>query len=116
MLTTADVIFIGIPQEALGLVLLEYFGFLAISHFTDCSTHNHHHLSSRAGTVSQIVADVPSGLSFTPLPPKTLHLTETHMLGKARYSGRSPCSPRALFMTLLPQCCAGLDTVPYTLP
>jgi hypothetical protein len=30
------------------------------------TAHNHHHLSSRAGTISQIVADVPSGLNLTP--------------------------------------------------
>jgi hypothetical protein len=28
--------------------------------------HSHHHLSSRAGNIGQLVADVPSGLSFTP--------------------------------------------------
>jgi hypothetical protein len=28
--------------------------------------HNHHHLSSGAGTIGQIVADVPSGLRLTP--------------------------------------------------
>jgi hypothetical protein len=28
--------------------------------------HIHHHLSSGAGTVGQLMADVPSGLSFTP--------------------------------------------------
>jgi hypothetical protein len=34
------------------------------SHTTNCFLT--HHLSSEAGTIGQLVADVPSGLSFTP--------------------------------------------------
>jgi hypothetical protein len=45
----------------LGQIFSEYFNF-----------HIHHHLSSRAGTVGQLVADVPSGLSLT--PPKETRL------------------------------------------
>jgi hypothetical protein len=37
----------------------------ANSHSTDCSLHTHHP-SSGAGTIGQLVGDVPSGLSVTP--------------------------------------------------
>jgi hypothetical protein len=45
----------------------------ANSHSTDCFTH-HHHLSSRAGTIGQTVADVPSGLSLTPPQENLLYI------------------------------------------
>jgi hypothetical protein len=54
--------------DALGRVFSEYFGFPCQFSFRRL-LHNHY-LSSGAGTVSQIVADVPSGLSLTP-PQKT---------------------------------------------
>jgi hypothetical protein len=48
---------------ALGQVLSEYFGFLCqFSFHRLLHTHN---LPSRAGTVGQLVADAPSGLSLT---------------------------------------------------
>jgi hypothetical protein len=40
--------------------------FAANSHSTDCSTFIIHHLSSGAGAIGQLVADVPSGLRLTP--------------------------------------------------
>jgi hypothetical protein len=36
----------------------------ANSHYTNCSIH--HHTSTGAGAIGQLVADVPSGLSLTP--------------------------------------------------
>jgi hypothetical protein len=50
---------------ALGQVFSEYFGFPCQFSFHRL-LHIHHHLSSRAGTIGQLVADVPSGLSLTP--------------------------------------------------
>jgi hypothetical protein len=50
-------------KVALGLVFSEYFGFLCQSFHR--VLHTHHHPSSGAGTVVQIVAAVPSGLSLT---------------------------------------------------
>jgi hypothetical protein len=49
---------------ALGHVFSEYFGFPCQSSFHQL-LHNHH-MSSGAGTIGQLVADVPSGLSLTP--------------------------------------------------
>jgi hypothetical protein len=53
-----------VDKVALGQVFSEYFGF-------SCQLSFHrllhtHHLSSGAGTIVQLVADVPSGLSLTP--------------------------------------------------
>jgi hypothetical protein len=45
-------------------VLSEYFGFLCQFSFHRL-LHIYHHLSSGAGTVGRLVADVPSGLSVT---------------------------------------------------
>jgi fatty acid desaturase len=42
------------------------FGFLWQFSFHRLLHNHHHHLSSRAGTTGQLVADVPSGLSLTP--------------------------------------------------
>jgi hypothetical protein len=36
---------------------------------------SHTHLSSGAGTISQLVADIPSGLSLAPNPHKMHHLS-----------------------------------------
>jgi hypothetical protein len=50
-----------VDKVALGQVFTEYFGFPC-----QFSFHIHHHLSSGAGTIGQLVADVPSVLSLTP--------------------------------------------------
>jgi alpha-glucuronidase len=44
-------------------------GFLRLLLFFHRLLHTHH-LSSGAGTIGQLVTDVPSGLSLTPPPPK----------------------------------------------
>jgi hypothetical protein len=49
----------------LGLVFSEYFGFPCQFSFHRL-LHIHHHLSSEAGTISQLMANVPSALSLTP--------------------------------------------------
>jgi hypothetical protein len=54
-----------VDEVALGKVFSEYFGFPCQVSFHRL-LHIHHHLSSGAGTIGQIVADVPSGLSLTP--------------------------------------------------
>jgi hypothetical protein len=53
-----------VDKVALGQVFSEYFGFPCQLSFHRL-LHNHH-LSSGAGTIGQIVADVPSGVSLTP--------------------------------------------------
>jgi hypothetical protein len=50
-------------KVALGHVFSEYFGLLSQFSFHQIL---HTHLSSGAGTIGQLVADVPSGLSLTP--------------------------------------------------
>jgi hypothetical protein len=50
-------------KAALGQVFSEYFGFPCQSFHR--LLHTHHHPSSGAGTIGQIVADVPNGLSLT---------------------------------------------------
>jgi hypothetical protein len=52
-------------KVALGQVFSEYFGFPC--QFSFHRLLHTHHLSSGAGTIGQLVADVPSGLSLTPL-------------------------------------------------
>jgi hypothetical protein len=62
-----------VDKVALGQVFSEYFGFLCQFSFHQL-LHIHHHLSSGAGTISQLVADIASGLSLTP-PQETLRIT-----------------------------------------
>jgi hypothetical protein len=58
-----------VDKVALGQVLSEFFGLRC-----QLSFHRllriHHHLSSGAGTIGQLVVDVPSGISLT-LPQET---------------------------------------------
>jgi hypothetical protein len=63
-------------KVALGQVSSEYFGFPCQFSFHRL-LHIHHHLSSGAVTIGQLVADVPSGLSLTPPQEtkKTTYLT-----------------------------------------
>jgi hypothetical protein len=55
-----------VDKVALGQVFSEYLGSPCQFSFHQLF-HSHHHLSSRAGTIDQTVAAVPSGLSLTPL-------------------------------------------------
>jgi hypothetical protein len=55
-------------------VFSEYFGFLC--QFSFHRLLHTHHLSSGAGTIGQLVADVPSGLSLTPPPQGTKKKSE----------------------------------------
>jgi hypothetical protein len=57
-----------VDKVALGQVFSEYSGFPC--QFPFHRLLHTHHLSSGAGTIDQLVADVPSGLSLTP-PRKT---------------------------------------------
>jgi hypothetical protein len=53
-----------VEKVALGQVFSEYFSFPCQFAFHQL-LHNHHHLSSGAGTTGQTVATVPRGLSLT---------------------------------------------------
>jgi hypothetical protein len=59
-----------VNKVVLGRVFFECFGFPCQFSFHRL-LHIHHHLSSGAGTIVQLVADVPSGLSLTPTQKKT---------------------------------------------
>jgi hypothetical protein len=54
-----------VDEVTLGQVFSEYFGFPCQFSFHRL-LHVHHHLSPGAGTIGQLVADVPCGLSLTP--------------------------------------------------
>jgi hypothetical protein len=57
-----------VDKVALGQVFSKYFGFPCQFSFRLLHTHYHnHHLLTGADKIGQIVADVPSGLSLTPL-------------------------------------------------
>jgi hypothetical protein len=69
-----------VDKVAVGQVFSEYFGF-------PCQLTFHrllhiHHLKSGAGTIGQLVADVPSGLSLTPPQETKTKKKETKMMGK----------------------------------
>jgi hypothetical protein len=71
-----------VDTVALGQVLSEYFGFPC-----QCSFHrllHTHHLSSGAGTIGQILADVPSGPSLTPPQETTKTTTTTVSVGSVQ--------------------------------
>jgi hypothetical protein len=67
-----------VDKVALRQVFSEYFGFPCQFSFHRM-LHTHHHLSSRAGTISQTVTDVLSGLYVAPTQEskKKLHFMET---------------------------------------
>jgi hypothetical protein len=65
-----------VDKVALGQVFSEYFGFPCQFSFRRL-LHIHHHLSSGARTIGQLVADVPSGLSLTPLQETKLTKLQT---------------------------------------
>jgi hypothetical protein len=52
-----------VDKVALGQVFSEYFGFPC--HFSFHQLLNTHHLSTGAGAIGQLVADLTSGFSFT---------------------------------------------------
>jgi hypothetical protein len=59
-----------VDKVALGQIFSEYFGFPCQFSFHQLLyTHNQ---SSRVGTIGQLVADVPSGLSLTPKAPNKI--------------------------------------------
>jgi hypothetical protein len=64
-----------VDKVALGQVFPEYLAFPCQLSFHQL-LHIHHNLSSGAGTVSQLVADVPSGLSPTPPHETRKNLTK----------------------------------------
>jgi hypothetical protein len=57
-------------KVAMGQVFSEYFGF-PCQFAAHRLLHNHHHLSSGAGTIDQTVAAESSGISLTPLTTTT---------------------------------------------
>jgi hypothetical protein len=74
-----------VDKVAVGQVSFEYFGFTCQSSFHRL-LHNHPHLSSGAGTIGQLVADVTSGLSLT--PPQETYL---EIRGDQAPRGVYPC-------------------------
>jgi hypothetical protein len=72
-----------VDKVALAQVFSEYFGFPCQFLFHRL-LHSHHHLSSGAGTIGQIVADVPSGLSLTP----TQEIKKNYTLTSSQLSDR----------------------------
>jgi hypothetical protein len=70
-----------VDKVALGQRFSEYFGFPCQFSFHR-PLHNHH-LSSGAGTISQIISDVPNGLSLisTPETEKKTWTEATHTVG-----------------------------------
>jgi hypothetical protein len=63
-------------KVALGQIFSEYFGFPCQFSF-HLLLHIHHHLSSGAGTIGQLVADIPSGL-------------KSHLTNKERKKEKEP--------------------------
>jgi hypothetical protein len=68
-----------VEKVAQGQVFYDYLGFPCQFSFHRL-LHTHHHLSSGAGTIGQLEADVPSGLSLTP-PQETKEETKLMMHG-----------------------------------
>jgi hypothetical protein len=62
-----------------GLVFSEYFGFPCQSSFHQL-LHNHHHLSHGAGTIYQLLANVPSKLSLIPLKIIIINKTKFYII------------------------------------
>jgi hypothetical protein len=62
----SDHVRLGVDKVAVGQVFTEFFGFPCQFSFHRL-LHTHHHLPSGACTIGQIVTDVSSGLSLTPL-------------------------------------------------
>jgi hypothetical protein len=62
-----------VGKMAVGQFFSEYFGFPCQFSFHRL-LQIHHHLSSGAGTIGQLLADVPSGLSLIPPQETKLHL------------------------------------------
>jgi fatty acid desaturase len=83
-----------VDKVALGQVFSEYLGFPSQFSFHRL-LHIHHHLSSGAGAIDQLVADVPSGFSLTPPQESKKKLTKlllrfvsvsTQQLSEAQFS------------------------------
>jgi hypothetical protein len=76
-----------VDKVALGQVFSEYFGFPCQFSFHRLF-HIHHHLSSGAGTIDQLAADIPSGLSLTPpqeTKKKKLIMLQCHSVHHTRH-------------------------------
>jgi hypothetical protein len=71
-----------VDKVALGQVFSEFFGFPCQLSFHRL-LHIHHHLSSGDGTIGQLVADVPSGLSLTPPQETTKKKAKPTLFRKA---------------------------------
>jgi hypothetical protein len=82
-----------VDKVALGQVLSEYFSFSC--QFSFHQLIRTHQLSSGAGTIGQILADVPSGLNLTPpQETKKKKLLVTELCGSGvRYSSEKDIVP-----------------------
>jgi hypothetical protein len=72
-----------VEKVALGEVFSEYFGFSCQFSFHRL-LHIRHHISSGAGSVGQLVGDVPSGLGLTP-PQGTNLVTISFLHSLSKY-------------------------------
>jgi hypothetical protein len=104
-----------VDKVALRQVFSEYFGLPRQFSFHRL-LHNHHHhhhhqLSSAVGTIGQLVADVPSGLSLTPpqeeeknpLIPELIGDTNMYKTQKNTHTHKHPTSmPRVGFEHTIP--------------
>jgi hypothetical protein len=96
-------------KMALGQVSPEYFGFpCQFSFHWLLDTHHHHLLPYRAGTISQMAADVPSGLILT-LPQEIRIKEKTSLMSIGRKQVNSTaCTanplPRLLLRSLTHYC------------
>jgi hypothetical protein len=86
-----------VDEVALWQVFSEYFGFPCQISFQRLLHIHHHHPSSGVGTIGQLVADVPSGLSLTPPQETTLSSRFLQPFLEARHR--------------LYHCCSLLETV-----
>jgi hypothetical protein len=86
-----------VDNVALGQVFSEYFGFPCPFSFHRLL--HTHHLSSVAGTIGQLVADVPSGLSLTP-PQGTTNYKTSHV--EASRGDESSTPARRLYQLHVP--------------
>jgi hypothetical protein len=84
-----------------GQIFSEYFGVLCQLSFHRLLHIHHHRLSSGAGTIAQLVADVPSGLSLTP-PQETKNKCNEIFSGvhPRRYGVNGPAFQLSLHLIL----------------
>jgi hypothetical protein len=102
-----------VDNAALGQVFSEYFGFPC--QFSFHRLLHIHHLSSGAGTIGQLVADVPSGLSLPTPRKKNMQKEESDT--RTSYSFIEVCCNTSLIEPLFPElsCLRPVDSLSLSL-